>query len=102
MSQKWDPSALKHHYAPSSVEVLTLLYETQEAFFQLPLPPKADTLETLVKGMEKALMYYAKKAADVGEEKLGRGRRRMRRWWRWGVGRGQGLQVNSISGGLLK
>lgn len=63
--EKWDPNALKDHYAPSAVDVMKLLNETLDSFFELPLPPDSEILVRLARGMEGALDRYCKKTISI-------------------------------------
>ncbi|KAE8676107.1 Detected protein of confused Function [Hibiscus syriacus] len=49
-------------YAPSAVEILRIVYETLDAFFQLPIPTHPTLLPDLMLGLDKCLQYYAIKA----------------------------------------
>ncbi|CAI7896300.1 unnamed protein product [Closterium sp. NIES-53] len=67
--EKWEPKAMKAFCASSVMDVLGLLDETQEAFFALPLPPRADMLVSVVRAMEAALLKYCKAVtAHVGDK----------------------------------
>ncbi|CAM8910101.1 unnamed protein product [Rhodiola kirilowii] len=57
----WNPQANKDKYAPSCVEVLRILDDTLDAFFQLPIPTHPALLPDLVTGLDKCLQYYAAK-----------------------------------------
>ena len=49
-------------FAASAVEVLRIVDETLEAFFELPIPMHPAILPDLVAGLDKCLQYYATKA----------------------------------------
>ncbi|KAF3784283.1 hypothetical protein EJ110_NYTH30436 [Nymphaea thermarum] len=57
----WDPRATKDRFAPSVVEVLRMMDETIEAFFQLPIPMHQDLLPDLVSGLDRGLQHYVSK-----------------------------------------
>lgn len=56
--EDWTPVANKEKYAPSAVEVLRIVEETLDAFFELPLSQHSDLLPDLVAGLERALQRY--------------------------------------------
>ncbi|KAM0968533.1 hypothetical protein ACFX13_017173 [Malus domestica] len=58
----WNPQANEDGYAPSAVEVLRILDETLEAFFQLPIPMHPALLPDLMTGLDRCLQYYVTKA----------------------------------------
>lgn len=58
----WNPRANQEGFAPSVVEVLRIVDETLEAFFELPIPMHPAILPDLVVGLDKCLQYYATKA----------------------------------------
>uniref|UniRef100_A0A7N0T577 Uncharacterized protein n=1 Tax=Kalanchoe fedtschenkoi TaxID=63787 RepID=A0A7N0T577_KALFE len=57
----WSPLANKDKYAPSCVEVLRILDDTLDAFFQLPIPTHPALLPDLVTGLDRCLQYYVAK-----------------------------------------
>jgi len=57
--QRWEPDALREHYAPSAVEVLRIADETLDAFFALPVSQFPEVLQDLVTGLDEALQSYA-------------------------------------------
>ncbi|KAL6533940.1 hypothetical protein OROHE_013773 [Orobanche hederae] len=57
----WSPRANQEGCAPSAVEVLRIVDETLDAFFQLPIPMHPALLPDLVAGLDKCLQYYANK-----------------------------------------
>ncbi|KAL3650800.1 hypothetical protein CASFOL_007203 [Castilleja foliolosa] len=57
----WNPRANQEGCAPSAVEVLRVVDETLDAFFQLPIPMHPALLPDLVAGLDKCLQYYATK-----------------------------------------
>ncbi|KAL3844177.1 hypothetical protein ACJIZ3_001580 [Penstemon smallii] len=58
----WNPRANQEGCAPSAVEVLRIVDETLDAFFQLPIPMHPALLPELMTGLDKCLQYYATKA----------------------------------------
>ncbi|KAK8949233.1 hypothetical protein KSP39_PZI005546 [Platanthera zijinensis] len=60
--ESWSPRANKESFAPSSVEVLRLVDETLEAFFQLSIPLHRASLPDLIVGLDRILQYYVAKA----------------------------------------
>ncbi|XP_020682323.1 protein unc-13 homolog [Dendrobium catenatum] len=65
--EMWNPRANKESFAPSSVEVLRLVDEALDAFFQLPIPFHPALLPDLIVGLDRCLQYYvAKTKAGCG------------------------------------
>ncbi|MFS7909105.1 putative protein unc-13, mammalian uncoordinated 13, domain 2 [Helianthus anomalus] len=58
----WNPRANQDGYAPSAVEVLRIIDETLDAFFQLPIPMHPALLPDLIVGLDRCLQYYTSKA----------------------------------------
>ncbi|KAL9338940.1 hypothetical protein Peur_067955 [Populus x canadensis] len=58
----WNPQANQEGYAPSAVEVLRIIDETLDAYFQLPIPMHPALLPDLMAGLDRCLQYYATKA----------------------------------------
>ncbi|CAK7353190.1 unnamed protein product [Dovyalis caffra] len=58
----WNPQANQDGYAPSAVEVLRIIDETLDAYFQLPIPMHPALLPDLMAGLDRCLQYYATKA----------------------------------------
>ncbi|XP_039028152.1 protein unc-13 homolog [Hibiscus syriacus] len=58
----WSPQANQEGYAPSAVEILRIIDETLDAFFQLPIPTHPALLRDLMVGLDKCLQYYVIKA----------------------------------------
>ncbi|OAY26796.1 protein unc-13 homolog [Manihot esculenta] len=58
----WNPKANKEGFAPSAVEVLRIIDETLDAYFQLPIPMHPALLPDLMSGLDRCLQYYAIKA----------------------------------------
>ncbi|XP_073129435.1 protein unc-13 homolog isoform X2 [Henckelia pumila] len=58
----WNPRANQEGCAPSAVEVLRIVDETLDAFFQLPIPMHPALLPDLMTGLDKCLQYYVTKA----------------------------------------
>jgi hypothetical protein len=56
--QGWSPVANKEKYAPSAAEVLRIVEETLDAFFELPLSQHSDLFPDLVAGLDRALQRY--------------------------------------------
>ncbi|KAL4560306.1 hypothetical protein LXL04_032456 [Taraxacum kok-saghyz] len=57
----WNPKANQEGYAPSAVEVLRILDETLDAFFNLPIPMHPALLPDLILGLDRCLQYYTTK-----------------------------------------
>ncbi|XP_068636410.1 protein unc-13 homolog isoform X1 [Aristolochia californica] len=60
--EAWNARAHKENFAPSCVEVLRLIDETLNAFFQLPIPMHQALLPDLVTGLDRGLQHYIFKA----------------------------------------
>ncbi|XP_070008996.1 protein unc-13 homolog [Nicotiana sylvestris] len=58
----WNPQANEGGFAPSAVEVLRIIDETLDAFFQLPIPMHPALLPDLMSGLDRYLQYYVSKA----------------------------------------
>ncbi|MFQ6638534.1 hypothetical protein Gotur_014654, partial [Gossypium turneri] len=58
----WNPQANQEGYAASAVEILRIIDETLDAFFQLPIPTHPALLPDLMAGLDKCLQYYVMKA----------------------------------------
>ncbi|KAL5145123.1 Protein unc-13 [Glycine soja] len=58
----WSAQANQEGYAPSSVEVLRIINETLDAFFQLPIPMHPVLLPEVMNGLDRCLQYYVIKA----------------------------------------
>ncbi|KAK6912746.1 hypothetical protein RJ641_022347 [Dillenia turbinata] len=58
----WNPQANKDGFAPSAVEILRIIDETLDSFFQLPIPMHPAILPDLIVGLDRCLQYYATKA----------------------------------------
>lgn len=58
----WNPQANEGGFAPSAVEVLRIIDETLDAFFQLPIPMHPALLPDLMSGLDRCLQYYVSKA----------------------------------------
>ncbi|KAA8521841.1 hypothetical protein F0562_012537 [Nyssa sinensis] len=58
----WNPRANQEGFAPSAVEVLRIIDETLDAFFQLPIPMHPALLPDLMAGLDRCLQYYITKA----------------------------------------
>ncbi|KAL6006113.1 hypothetical protein ACLOJK_040159 [Asimina triloba] len=58
----WNPRANKESFAPSAVEVLRMVDETLDAFFQLPIPMHAALLPDLMNALDRSLQQYISKA----------------------------------------
>ncbi|XP_074563155.1 protein unc-13 homolog [Curcuma longa] len=57
--ENWNPGANRENCAPSATEVLRLINETLDAFFQLPIPMHRDLLPDLLVEVDKSLQHYA-------------------------------------------
>ncbi|KAI5444970.1 hypothetical protein KIW84_013307 [Lathyrus oleraceus] len=58
----WSPQANQEGYARSSVEVLRIINETLDAFFQLPIPMHPTLLPDVMHGLDRCLQYYVAKS----------------------------------------
>ncbi|KAK4365053.1 hypothetical protein RND71_016411 [Anisodus tanguticus] len=58
----WNPQANEGGFPPSAVEVLRIIDETLDAFFQLPIPMHPALLPYLMSGLDRCLQYYVSKA----------------------------------------
>lgn len=58
----WNPRASQEGLAPSAIEVLRVIDEILDAFFQLPIPMHPELLPDLVAGLDRCLQYYLSKA----------------------------------------
>ncbi|CAI9784904.1 unnamed protein product [Fraxinus pennsylvanica] len=58
----WNPQANQEGCAPSAIEVLRLVDETLDAYFQLPIPLHPALLPDLMTGLDKCLQFYVTKA----------------------------------------
>ncbi|KAL8101650.1 hypothetical protein AgCh_033519 [Apium graveolens] len=58
----WNPRANQEGFAPSGVEVLRIIDETLDAFFQLPIPSHPALLPDIMSGLDRCLQYYITKA----------------------------------------
>ncbi|XWS17705.1 hypothetical protein CRYUN_Cryun33cG0090100 [Craigia yunnanensis] len=58
----WNPQANQDGYAPSAVEILRIIDESLDAFFQLPIPTHPALLPDLMAGLDRCLQYYVIKA----------------------------------------
>lgn len=66
--QVWNPRANKENIAPSGVDVLRIVDETLDAFFQLPIPAHPALLPDLMIGLDRSLQYYMSKVkSSCGE-----------------------------------
>lgn len=60
--QTWNPKANnRDSFAPSSMEMLRIIDETLDAFFQLPIPMHSTLLPDLTAGFDACLKYYVSK-----------------------------------------
>ncbi|KAG8049620.1 hypothetical protein GUJ93_ZPchr0009g1125 [Zizania palustris] len=60
--ESWNPGANRENIAPSSVEMLRVVGETLDAFFQLPIPMHPALLPDLTFGLDRSLQLYVAKA----------------------------------------
>ena len=60
-TQTWNPGANRENFAPSSVEMLRVIGETLDAFFQLPIPMHPALLPDLTAGLDRSLQLYVAK-----------------------------------------
>ncbi|XP_010924650.1 protein unc-13 homolog [Elaeis guineensis] len=58
----WNPRANRENCAPSAIEVLRIVDETLDAFFQLPIPMHPALLPDLTIGLDRTLQHYISKA----------------------------------------
>ncbi|KAJ6811911.1 uncharacterized protein M6B38_151325 [Iris pallida] len=57
----WNPRANKENIAPSAVDILRIVDETLDAFFQLPIPMHQALLPDLMIGLDRSLQHYISK-----------------------------------------
>ncbi|CAH9064747.1 unnamed protein product [Cuscuta epithymum] len=57
----WSPPANEEGYALSVIELLRIMDETLDAFFQLPIPMHPSLLPDLMAGIDRCLEYYVTK-----------------------------------------
>ncbi|VAI31746.1 unnamed protein product [Triticum turgidum subsp. durum] len=60
--ETWSPGANRDNFAPSSVEMLRIIGETLDAFFELPIPMHPALLPDLTVGLDRSLQLYVSKA----------------------------------------
>ncbi|XP_021715198.1 uncharacterized protein LOC110683161 [Chenopodium quinoa] len=60
--EAWNPRASQEGLAPSAIEVLRVIDEILDAFFQLPIPMHPALLPDLVAGLDRCLQYFVSKA----------------------------------------
>ncbi|KAG8056499.1 hypothetical protein GUJ93_ZPchr0002g25190 [Zizania palustris] len=60
--ETWNPGANRENIAPSSVEMLRVVGEALDAFFQLPIPMHPVLLPDLTFGLDRSLQLYVAKA----------------------------------------
>ncbi|KAE9587055.1 hypothetical protein Lalb_Chr23g0269631 [Lupinus albus] len=58
----WSPQTNQKRCAPSAVEVLRIVNETLDAFFQLPIPMHPALLPEVINGLDRCLQHYIAKA----------------------------------------
>nr|XP_019710704.1 protein unc-13 homolog [Elaeis guineensis] len=58
----WNPRANRESCAPSAIEVLRIIDETLDAFFQLPIAVHPALLPDLMIGLDRSLQHYISKA----------------------------------------
>ncbi|XP_057522970.1 protein unc-13 homolog [Amaranthus tricolor] len=61
-AEVWNPRAIQDGLAPSAVEVLRVVDDILDAFFQLPIPMHPALLPDLIAGLDRCLKYYTSKA----------------------------------------
>ncbi|WOL11100.1 hypothetical protein Cni_G19861 [Canna indica] len=59
--ENWSPGANRENCAPSATEVLRIINETLDAYFQLPIPMHPALLPDLLIELDKSLQHYALK-----------------------------------------
>lgn len=62
LQESWNPRANKESFAGSAVEILRIVDETIDAFFQLPIPMHPALLPDLITGLDRSLVHYVSKA----------------------------------------
>ncbi|KAJ0090299.1 hypothetical protein Patl1_12928 [Pistacia atlantica] len=60
--EDWNQQPNQEGYAASAIEVLRIIDETLDAYFQLPIPMHPALLPDLMAGLDKCLQYYVTKA----------------------------------------
>ncbi|KAK8319123.1 hypothetical protein V6Z12_A13G220600 [Gossypium hirsutum] len=58
LQEVWSQQTNQEGQAPSAVEILRIIDETLDAFFQLPIPTHPTLLPDLIVGLDKCLQYY--------------------------------------------
>ena len=59
--QTWNPKANRQSTAPSSVEMLKIIHEVLDAFFQLPISMHSTLFSDLAAGLDRILHDYVSK-----------------------------------------
>ncbi|KAK1608633.1 hypothetical protein QYE76_032306 [Lolium multiflorum] len=65
--ETWNPQANRPSFAPSSVEMLKIINEVLEAFFQLPIPTHSTLFPDLAAGLDRIIQHYVSKAKSYCE-----------------------------------
>uniref|UniRef100_A0A8R7Q427 MHD1 domain-containing protein n=2 Tax=Triticum urartu TaxID=4572 RepID=A0A8R7Q427_TRIUA len=60
--ETWNPKANRQSFAPSSMEMLRMVDEILDAFFQLPISMHSTLISDLTAGLDGILQYYVSKA----------------------------------------
>eukprot|EP00245_Coleochaete_scutata_P004325 TRINITY_DN1674_c0_g3_i1.p1 TRINITY_DN1674_c0_g3~~TRINITY_DN1674_c0_g3_i1.p1 ORF type:complete len:533 (+),score=124.85 TRINITY_DN1674_c0_g3_i1:206-1600(+) len=60
-SETWDPNANRDHFGTSVVDVMRVVDETLDAFFDLDLPSNPNLVKELVAGLDRFFQRYGQK-----------------------------------------
>uniref|UniRef100_A0ACD5TYD9 Uncharacterized protein n=1 Tax=Avena sativa TaxID=4498 RepID=A0ACD5TYD9_AVESA len=60
--ETWSQKANRQNLAPSSVEMLKMIHEVLDAFFELPISMHSTLFPDLAAGLDRILQYYVSKA----------------------------------------
>lgn len=61
LQEVWNPQSTSENFAPSVVEILRIIDEALDAFFQLPIPNHPALLPDLMNGLDRCLLHYISK-----------------------------------------
>ncbi|CAM6104251.1 unnamed protein product [Calypogeia fissa] len=57
-NEQWNPKATREGYAPSAVEVLRIIEETMDVFFNLPISKEPQYVKRVVAGVDQCVRLY--------------------------------------------
>jgi hypothetical protein len=64
--QTWNPKSNRQSFAPSSMEMIKIIDEVLDAFFQLPISMHSILFPDLAAGLDRILQHYVSKAKSYG------------------------------------